>query len=434
MKSFSKYVVPIFETNGDNVEWFGYYNYDPLDLTRVKMLCNRSMFDSRAINADDTIEVGFYNISTSEWTCVGNTAAFNWQQGAMLQWRPAHENEVVYNCVRDGHYAACIHNIVAKTDKYIDFPIYGITPDGRKALTLNYERSYWCRAYHYKPIVNEAYNVKIAADDGIFEVDLETNTARRIVDIADVLKIDADEDFSSKKHWFEHIMINPQGTKFVFLHRFSGEDVFAYQTRVVTCNIDGSNIQVVGGWRCNQWSHIGFVNETDFVVFTVAVGAVAKKSALINSRGKLYNYAKKMYKKYVSKLLGKKIQSKLESRREYQVYRISDSSVIKIDTYSNSIGNIDGHPSFTTDGKYMITDTYPDENGYQHLLVYNPQTRKCIELANFYAPLKGNPASCDLHPKLSRDNKTVVVDTAYPGKHRMIAMELDWEMIEKDIK
>ena len=434
MKELSEYVTQIFETDGTNIEWFGYYNYDPFDLTHTKLLCNRSKFDARAITAEDCIEVGFYDLASNQWKHIGSTSAFNWQQGAMLQWLPAHEDQVIYNCVKDGHYASCIHNIQTGEDRYLDAPIYGILPDGKHALTLNYERSYWCRAYHYKPIVNEAYHVNIAEDDGVFEVDLEQNTIRRIVSIADVIKVDADEDFSSKKHWLEHIMINPQGTKFVFLHRFSGEDVFSYKTRVVTCNIDGSNLQVVSGWRTNHWSHVGWINETDFTVFTVAAGAVAMRNTPGSNRGKLYTFAKTIYKKYVSRLLGKKVKKKLESGREYQVYRISEHTVEKIDTYSDSVGVIDGHPSFTQDEAYMITDTYPDAKGYQHLLAYCPQTRKCVELAKFYAPLKENPASCDLHPKLSRDNKTVVVDTAYTGEHRMTVMNLHWDKISKALE
>jgi len=429
MKEYSEFVTPVFETNEQYIEWFGYYNYDALDSKCKKMLCNRSLFDGREITSDDSIDVGFYDLESNEWKHIGNTQAFNWQQGAMLQWVPGYENVVIYNCVKDGHYASCLHNICSGSEIYIDYPVYGLLPDGKHALTLNYERSYWCRAYHYMPIANETYNVNIACDDGIFEVDFEHNTVRRIVDISDVIRMDADDDFSSKKHWLEHIMINPQGTKIVFLHRFSGDNVLQYKTRVLTCDIDGNNLKVVDGWRTNQWSHVGWINETDFAVYTVVVGAVAMSGALNGTHGTIYNFAKGVYKKYVSRLLGKRLKNKIESRHEYQVYRIGENSVEKIGVFSGMIGDIDGHPSFTKDGKYMITDTYPDASGYQHLLAYCLETKKCVELAKFYAPLMGNPASCDLHPKLSRDNSIVVVDTAYSGKHRMVAMRLNWDLI-----
>ena len=33
--------------------------------------------------------------------------------------------------------------------------------------------------------------------------------------------------------------------------------------------------------------------------------------------------------------------------------------------------NLDGHPSFTKNGRYMLTDTYEDEESYRHLYIYD---------------------------------------------------------------
>ena len=49
----------------------------------------------------------------------------------------------------------------------------------------------------------------------------------------------------------------------------------------------------------------------------------------------------------------------------------------------------------------MITDSYPDSDGNQRLMVFDSQTLKGIIIAKLAAPLYWNPASCDLHPKLS---------------------------------
>ena len=92
---------------------------------------------------------------------------------------------------------------------------------GKYSISLNYERCYWCRAYHYQSVKNPKYNVQVAEDDGIFKVNLETNTVKRIVKIQDVIAIDAPEDFKIAKHWLEHIMINKAGDRIVFLHRYS---------------------------------------------------------------------------------------------------------------------------------------------------------------------------------------------------------------------
>ena len=81
----------------------------------------------------------------------------------------------------------------------------------------------------------------------------------------------------------------------------------------------------------------------------------------------------------------------------------------------------------------MITDTYPDENQYQHLIIFDTVTQKGVVIAKIYAALHLKPGSCDLHPKLCKDNTIVVVDTAFDGKHHMIKFKLNWELIKKQI-
>ena len=90
---------------------------------------------------------------------------------------------------------------------------------------------------------------------------------------------------------------------------------------------------------------------------------------------------------------------------------------------------IDGHPSFTNSGQYMITDSYPDRQQMQRLIIYNTINGKGKIVGRFFANYKGNPSSCDLHPKLSRDNQFVVVDTAFDEKHHIIVYKIDWDKI-----
>ena len=118
----------------------------------------------------------------------------------------------------------------------------------------------------------------------------------------------------------------------------------------------------------------------------------------------------------------------------YQLYHTEDGiSYSVFDNLKSSFFRIDGHPSFAKKDSYIITDTYPDKHGYQHLIVYNLKTRKGIIIAKLFAHYKGNPASCDLHPKLSSNNKFVVVDTAYNEKHHMMVFDINWPLIESVI-
>jgi hypothetical protein len=425
-----KYIKPIFETNSEFTEWFGYYNYDVISKDGRKLLCNRATFDGRQITAEDKLELGWYDLPSGCWHHIATTDSFNWQQGAMLQWMPNDEDKVIYNISMDNHFCSIIHDIKSDDKKIINFPTYCVTPDGKYSIALNYERSYWCRAYHYQTVKNPEYDVQIALDDGVFKVDLEKNRVERIVDIKDVVALDTQDDFKNAKHWFEHIMINNAGDRIAFLHRFSYGT--AYNTRLLICGINGENLQIIDGWKENDWSHFGWKGDREFVIYSVKRNAFqagyAKSVQKVKSRFSLMSIID-----WAVHLPGLRlIKDRLKpNERFYKLYKEVDGKFTFSVNYDNRMFSIDGHPSFTVDGRYMITDSYPDETGKQRLMIFDCQNKKGITVAKLDAPLSGNPASCDLHPKLSFGGKYVAVDTAYTGKHRMIVFEIHWDEVKK---
>ncbi len=426
----NRFVSQVFETSSETADWFGYYNYDTLNFDQTKMLCNKSPVDGCAVEKGMEIELGYYDIPSGTWHRIGVSDSFNWQQGAMLQWLPGkgNENKVIYNFSKDNHFKSCIYDIATGEEKIIDYPIYCITPDGKKAIALNYERSYWCRAYHYSSVVNPEYNVQVAEDDGVFEVDLENNTVRRIVDIHDVINADFEDSFSKAKHWLEHIMVSPDGSKFVFLHRFTLG--VGYATRICIANIDGSDLQVIGDWQKYDWSHFGWKGNSEFVIYTVESTNLTKSMvAPMMSASKPKKSLKSTLISLIKKFVPKRIRAKAH-KRCYQHYVLKNGKFVLDGEYSCSALRIDGHPSFTEDERYMVTDSYPFEDGFRHLIIYDTVTGKACVLAKLYAPLWGNPASCDLHPKLCKNNDYVAVDTAYTGKHRMICFKIDWQKVK----
>lgn len=98
----------------------------------------------------------------------------------------------------------------------------------------------------------------------------------------------------------------------------------------------------------------------------------------------------------------------------------------------NTLFDVDVHYTFVPSGKYIITDTYPDRDNNQRLIVYK-KTKKHLVLAVFNAYYTTNPASCDLYTKLSKDGNYVVVASAHGDKHYMLVFNLDWKLIENRI-
>ena len=431
-KILEKYITEVFETKSDYSEWFGYYNYDVLSNDDTKMLCGRCNFDARSIKADDKLELGYYDLTTGTWNRISETDSFNWQQGSMLQWLPGNDNKLVYNVTNDNHFGSVIQDIVTGDKRLFNYPIYCVTPDGKKAITLNYERSYWCRAYHYQTVINKDYDVRVADDDGVFSLDFSNNTITRIIDINDVIALDKQADFDKARHWLEHIMISPSGTRFVFLHRFSYGS--AYETRICIADIDGNNLQLVDGWKKNFWSHIGWRTDDSFVVYSVKRNSFQASYAKGVQKAKSNKSLMTIVNKAVHTIIPKALKDFLKPKEKgYELFQLINGRFEMVEFYQGELLNIDGHPSFTKDGRYMITDSYPDKNGFQRLIIYDTETKKGVQVALFEAPLSGNPASCDLHPKLSSDNMFIAVDTACNGKHQMMLFRVLWDNIKTEI-
>lgn len=444
--SLSPYIEKIFETSGEHAEWGGYYNYDFLSADGTKLLCNRSPFDGRKIEKGDTVEVGYYDIPTGEWHCLDKSDSFNWPQATMLQWIPNTDNkEVVFNLSKDDHLISRVINIETGEKRDLCYPVYCVTPDGKKAITLNLERSYWTPAYHYQSVANEACNVDVLEGDGIFALDLKENTLERIISLEDVIKLKPEEAFSQGKHWLEHIMINPSGTEIVFLHRYNLPNT-GRLTRMVMANIDGSNMHVIDGWQKFAWSHFGWKTDDSFVMYARAAskltqaygGSVNTKAPTtapkkVSLKGRVMNIVRGIYRKLLSPLIPASFKTRLTNNNGYQMYAKSDGEYKLKTTYSGKLLEIDGHPSFSADGKYMITDSYADDKKYRRLLVFNTENGKRMLIGKFYSPFWGTPASCDLHPKISADKKHLVIDTAYSGIHRMMVFELQWDKIKEVI-
>lgn len=428
----NKYLKLLFQTKTDYTEWFGYYNYDVINYDGRRMLCNRASFDGRAISTNDTLELGWYGLNDGKWNNIGETNSFNWPQGAMLQWLPGSISEVIYNRAQNGHFQSVIYNTDTKEERIIESPVYCVHPSGDYAITLNYERSYWCRAYHYQSIVNEKYNVRIANDDGVFKVDLHDGTSKRIIDIKDIVKLDSIPSFQTCKHWLEHVMLNPTGNRLALLHRFTTAD--GYGTRIITARTDGTELAVVEGWKDHDYSHLGWIDDDSFVIYSVVRLSPYTFSCADNRTGESKKNKQPIsikIKKSVRNIIPPRLIDLLRGRKKgYDVFRVNNSQFQYTRSFNQSIFCIDGHPSFTADGRYMITDTYPDNKGYRKLIIYDTLEDNSYIVGRFFSPLRRTPAACDLHPKLCFHDSIIVVDTACSGKHRMFAFNINWRAIK----
>ncbi|MCP2834987.1 hypothetical protein, partial [Salmonella enterica] len=87
-------------------------------------------FNDRAPAADDRILVGIVPVDGGGFQPLGETLAWNWQQGAMLTWHPADpERLLVHNDRRDGIAVGVVRDIEGREMRVYDRPIYAMSPD-----------------------------------------------------------------------------------------------------------------------------------------------------------------------------------------------------------------------------------------------------------------------------------------------------------------
>ena len=99
-------------TQGPLFHWFGYYDKLQFDPTNRYVLSNEVPFEHRTPLAADTIRIGMIDTQRDDqWIPLGQSKAWGWQQGCMLQWRPQSPSEIVWNDRQDDQHVSRILDV-----------------------------------------------------------------------------------------------------------------------------------------------------------------------------------------------------------------------------------------------------------------------------------------------------------------------------------
>ena len=85
-------------TRGPRFHWFGYYDKLQFDPSSRHVLGMEVSFEHRLPEATDPVRIGLIDTGDRDrWIDLGESYAWCWQQGCMLQWLPGSDREVVFN-------------------------------------------------------------------------------------------------------------------------------------------------------------------------------------------------------------------------------------------------------------------------------------------------------------------------------------------------
>ena len=112
-------------TRGPRHHLFAYYDKLQFDPQVRYCLGNAVGFEHRSPTAADAIEVGMVDLADGDrWIRLGESRAWGWQQGCMLQWVPSRDGLVIYNDREAEGYVARVHEVASGTTRTLPTAVY----------------------------------------------------------------------------------------------------------------------------------------------------------------------------------------------------------------------------------------------------------------------------------------------------------------------
>ena len=403
--------------------FFGYYGISPWSKDSKKVLGTKVPFLGKHPTTKDELEIFIKDLKTDRLKKIAKTKTWSWQQGCMLQWiGPDFNTKIIFNDFKKGNFISRILDTKTKKEKKIDFPIYAVLPSGKRALSVNFSRLNDLRkGYGYSTIRDSKENENIPKDDGIYLIDLEKNKSKLIISLKDLCNLNPLDSMNKGKHWFDHIEVSPNGKRFSFFHRFEiGNGLF--HTRLISSNLEGKDLFLFPD--SGFYSHVKWKNDEELFGYA----SISEKLANVRSGGNLYNFFIKILRPFYKTIIPKKIR-----RNALPIdYWVLKDKQKKEKHVRLNLEKEDGHATFSQDGKYIITDTYPDKKHFKKLILYDVEKKKKKILARFYSIPKeesskidwdNGPFRCDLHPRWSFKGDKISIDSVHEGKRNMYEID-----------
>jgi len=330
---------------------------------------------------DDPATLGLVNLKTHEFIPLTQTRAWNFQQGCMAHWLgTSPDSLIIFNDLRDNRFVSVIMNVHTKEEiKTIPYPVSAVSPNGKEAISINFARLRITRTdYGYGGEGQDKKGeIQFPEDDGLFLVDLITGDAKLIVSIAAVKK-QVPEVPEEGIEYFNHTLFSRDGSKVFWLARA----IPHRNTTSFTVNRDGTNQQrcFPDGW---EGSHFDWLNDNELMV---SAKYEAKQYAHV-----LFTIGQKDYKRLGKGLL-----------------------------------DYDGHGTFSPDGQWMITDTYPSANREQKIYLMDMETESVLPVGRFIQPKEFTSWwRCDIHCRWSPGGNLVGFNSTHTGSRQVYLLTLE---------
>jgi hypothetical protein len=352
----------------DHPTYTGFWFFDGLqfDPSGRYALGMKVDFQNRDVKPTDRGEIGYFDLQdNNKWTEIGETTAWNWQQGCRLTWRGG-STEILWNDRADdgGRFVCRAYDFKTGARRTLPRPIYDASRDGSFALTHDFQRMRH-GGTNYVGLPDRFEGQIAPAETGIEKMDLRTGQVELLVSLKRIQDVAYPQGYKGKTDLYVFREgWNPSGTRFIAFLKNADKPV---DTTGWSSSADGKDVRAF----YKSPSHHAWIDDA-----TILEG------------------------------------------HHFSIYKDDGSG------QPQRVENVDDNVNFDTTvlpgGEWFLLDTYPLK-GDQHLLLYHRPTRLFVPLARVKNTAQvGTIHRVDLHARTSRDGRTVCIDSSHEGQGRQM--------------
>jgi len=335
------------------------------------------------VGKTDSLEIVIRDTAVGINRVVATTDCWNWQQGAMAQWWPGKGSVWIgFNVVDRERLVGRIVNIGSGVlVKDLPMPIQAVSPVGDCAISLNYTRLARLRPdYGYEVAVRNLRPDLPDKSDGLWHIDVLSGQASLVLSLEALRQNQPAPSMEGAQHKVNHVVFSPDGQRIAFMHRWIGAE--GKFSRLYTACADGADLYLLADDR--MVSHYCWRDASHLLAW-------ARKAP----------YGDHYF---------------LFTDRTSQVEIVSEGII-------DAQG--DGHPSFSPDRRWLVTDTYPGRDRKSSLLLYDTIGGQLHVAGRFLSPWRFNGTTrCDLHPRWSPDGNWVAIDSVHTGRRGLYLIDV----------
>ena len=373
-------------TQGPKYHWFGYYDKWQFDPTDRFLLGMEVEFEGRTPVPGDVIKIGMIDLEDHDkWIELGESRAWGWQQGCMLQWIPGTQSEIIWNDIEKGHFVSRRLNVLTGEKRTFQQPVYALSQDGQWAIGADFSRIQKLRpGYGYQGVIDPYQSVMAPGQSGIYKMDLQTGHDRLIISLEQLAEIKYQGEFIHNKwHWVNHLLVSPDNQRFIFLHRWREKNDSnrggGFTTRMFTADKNGNDLYILD--PSGYTSHFIWRDPSHVAAWT----------------------------------------KPHDQQRGF--WLLKDKTEI-IEPLGMNEMTANGHLTYLPHSKneWILNDTYPQGDAREQIpYVYHIPTRRKIELGRFHSPPEySGEWRCDTHPRYSHSGRMVCIDSPHEGNGRQM--------------